>query len=233
MAVQQLFIPEVALLRDREDAARKRVAATQALPGVRAQDMKLWMPSAIGRWVVCDESLRLYEFDLRNGQAFAALEAMRNGLIVRTHEYHYRDGSLRGVKAKTRSATRENGIQARVDRAADEYQAARTALVSLGALLNRHEWERNWKVLKKEDVRGRPAAVFGDESRRRGGRRKRKRAKPSPEEEARSAAQSAEDALGMSWIWIVEGNTGEEGEIVLNEGEEPSICPYSASDEHP
>jgi hypothetical protein len=121
MAVQQLFIPEVALLRDREDAARKRVAATQALPGVRAQDMKLWMPSAIRRQVVCDDSLCLYEYNLRNGQAFAALEAMWSRLIVRTHEYHYKDKSLRGVKAKTRSAMRVNAIQAQVDRAADEY----------------------------------------------------------------------------------------------------------------
>ncbi|KAJ7776683.1 hypothetical protein B0H14DRAFT_2631689 [Mycena olivaceomarginata] len=137
MVVQQLFIPEVALLRDREDAARERVAATQALLGVRAQDMKLWMPSAIGRRVV----------------AFAALETMRSALMVRTHEYHYRDKSLRGVKAKTRSATRVNAIQARVDRAAAEYRAASAALVSLGALLNRHEWQHNWKVLKNENVR--------------------------------------------------------------------------------
>jgi hypothetical protein len=193
--------------------------------------MKLWMPLAIRRQVICDDSLRSYEYDLRNGQAFAALEAMQSGLIVRTHEYHYKDKSLRGVKAKTRSATRVNAIQAWVDRAADKYRAARTALVSLGALLNRHEWERNWKVLKSEDVRGRPAAVFGDESRRRGGHCKR--AKPSPEEEAHSAAQSAEDALGMSWIWVVEGNTGDEGEVVLNEGKEPPINSYPASDTHP
>jgi hypothetical protein len=49
MAVQQLFIPEVALLRDCEDTERKRVSATQAMLGIRAQDMKLWLPSAIAR----------------------------------------------------------------------------------------------------------------------------------------------------------------------------------------
>jgi hypothetical protein len=69
------------------------------------------MPSAIGTRVQCDKLLRCYEFNLRNGQAFVALETMRNALIVRIHKYHYRDGSLHSVKAKTRSATRENGIQ--------------------------------------------------------------------------------------------------------------------------
>jgi hypothetical protein len=174
------------------------------------------MPSAIASHVQCDESLQHYEFDLRNGQAFTALGTMRNGLIVRTHEYQYRDVSLHSVKAKTQLATRVSAIQARVDRAADEYRVARAALVSLGTLLKHHEWEANWKVLKKEDVRGRPSAVFGDEERRTKGRKKKK-AKLSPEEEARRMTQTVEDKLGMSWIWKVEGKTGEEGDIVHNE----------------
>ncbi|KAJ7787039.1 hypothetical protein B0H14DRAFT_2629794 [Mycena olivaceomarginata] len=61
MRVQQLFIPEVAILREREDAERNRVAATQPLPGMRAQDMKLWLPSAIGTDTECDEALQNYE----------------------------------------------------------------------------------------------------------------------------------------------------------------------------
>jgi hypothetical protein len=99
--------------------------------------------------------------------------------------------------------------------ATDKYQAARVALVSLGALLNHHEWEANWAVLKKEDVQGRPAAVFGDEEIRKKGQKK---TKLSPEEEACRMMQTAEDKLGMSWIWKVEGKTGEEGDVVHNEG---------------
>ncbi|KAJ7891640.1 hypothetical protein B0H14DRAFT_2560696 [Mycena olivaceomarginata] len=48
MAVQQLFMPEVAVIRERESAERKRVAATQALPGIKAYEMKLWFLSAMG-----------------------------------------------------------------------------------------------------------------------------------------------------------------------------------------
>src|ERR1700761_7204307 len=91
MAVQQLFIPEVSLLREREDAERKRVAAMQALPGIRAQEMKLWLPSAIGTRAQCDEALQDFEYQLRKGQAVAALKDMRDQLLLRTHEYRYRD----------------------------------------------------------------------------------------------------------------------------------------------
>jgi cobalamin biosynthesis protein CobT len=45
MAVQQLFMPDVAILRARDEAERKRVGATPPVPGMKAQDMKLWLPS--------------------------------------------------------------------------------------------------------------------------------------------------------------------------------------------
>ncbi|KAJ7920511.1 hypothetical protein B0H13DRAFT_1605382 [Mycena leptocephala] len=127
------------LLREREDAARKWVAATQAMPGLRAQDMKLWLPSAIGTRVECDVGLREYEYDLRKGQAFAALEEIRAQLLMRTHEYKYKDKSLHGNKAKTRSATRTKAIDARIARASEDYQTAYAALVSLGAALKQME----------------------------------------------------------------------------------------------
>jgi hypothetical protein len=105
MGVQQLFIPEVVVLRDRETAERRRVAATQALPGLKAQDMKLWFPSTIGNSVQCDRVLREYEFKLRKGQAVLALNEMRGNLLLRMHEFQYREG-VHGVKAKLRSGAR-------------------------------------------------------------------------------------------------------------------------------
>ncbi|KAJ7892149.1 hypothetical protein B0H14DRAFT_3691553 [Mycena olivaceomarginata] len=145
--VQRLFIPEITLLREREDKERKRIAPTQPPPGLRAQDMKLWLPSAIGTRADCDEALQDYEYQLRKGQAVAALSEMRNKLLLRTHKYQYRD-SVHGVRAKTRSRTRTKGIQARIDIAAGEHRAARAALVSLGAVLGRTEWQQHCKLLK-------------------------------------------------------------------------------------
>ncbi|KAK7005562.1 CxC2 domain-containing protein [Favolaschia claudopus] len=198
MAVQQLFIPEVAVLRDRENTERKRISATQALPGIRADQMKLWLPSAIGTRASCDESLRDYEYQLRKGQAAGALEEMRNQLLLRTHEY----------RAKTRSATRAKEIDERiVTDAADEYRAAHAALVSLGALLKRSEWQKDFKPLRQEDIRGRPSAVFGDDERRGG----------DPVNEPWRAQQRTEAKMPMSWIWLSEGSTGDEKDVVHNE----------------
>ncbi|KAJ7898876.1 hypothetical protein B0H14DRAFT_3852958 [Mycena olivaceomarginata] len=206
MVVQQLFIPEVSILRDREDAERRRVAATQPLPGLRAQDMKLWIPSAIGTDAECDEPLQSYEYELRKGQAVAALIEMRDQLLLRTHEYRYRDG-VGGVRAKTRSGARTKGIQAQIDSAAEEYRAARAALVKLGLLLNRSEWQQHLKPLRADDVRGGPSAVFGDDDRRKSGGKRKKKARLDPEEEAERTAARAEDKMPMSWIWLSEGKT--------------------------
>jgi hypothetical protein len=215
MAVQQLFIPEVALLRDREDTERKRVSATQAMPGIRAQDMKLWLPSAIARRVECDTDLLEYEYKLRKGQAFGALKEIRSLLIIRTHEYKYMDKSLNGVRAKTRSATRTKAIGARLTHAEDEYRVARTALVSLGAMLKLDEWQQHLLVLNADDVRPRPSKAFGDEERQKGG--KRKKQKLDAEALAREAERKAEEKRPMSWIWISQVASGEATDAVHNE----------------
>ncbi|KAJ7886289.1 hypothetical protein B0H13DRAFT_2342938 [Mycena leptocephala] len=219
MEVQQLFIPEVALLREREDAARKRVAATQAMPGLRAQDMKLWLPSAIGRSAQCDPELFEYEYMLRKGQAFEALEEIRNQLLVRTHEYKFKDRAVRGVRGNTRSATRIKAIDARIQRAAEQYRAARAALVSLsstldriGTDLNHADWKQHLHVLKEEHIRSRPGSLFGDEERRRG----RKSARLDPVQEAERAARRAEEKMPMSWIWLAQAGS-EPAAVVHNE----------------
>ncbi|KAJ7906822.1 hypothetical protein B0H13DRAFT_1880221 [Mycena leptocephala] len=163
MAVQQLFIPEVALLRDREDMERRRVSAMQAMQGIRAQDMKLWLPSSITRRVQCDTSL-------------------------------YMDGSLSGVRAKTRSATRTKAIGARLTHVEEDYRTACTALVSLGAMLKLDEWQQHLLVLNADDVRLRPSNVFGDEERQKGGRRKKQKL------DAEALAREAETrARGMRY----------------------------------
>ncbi|KAJ6462254.1 hypothetical protein C8R47DRAFT_1225566 [Mycena vitilis] len=221
MTVQQLFIPEVTLLREREDEERKRVAATQVVPGVCAQDMKLFLPSGIGRRAQCDTSLQDYEYQLRKGQAFAALDEMRGQLLVRTREYIYMDGSTTGNRAKTRSQTRIKGTQARIDQAGLEYRAARSALVSLGSLLERTEWETHLKPLLPGDARARPDQHFGDEERQRGGRpsksKKQKRGGAHPATESRQSQQLAESKMAMSWIWMAQDGSEAQEDLVHNE----------------
>ncbi|KAJ7871110.1 hypothetical protein B0H13DRAFT_1895895 [Mycena leptocephala] len=179
--------------------------------GIRAQDMKLWLPSAIGTRAQRDVELLEYEYELRKGQAFAALEEIRGQLLVRTHEYKYKDKSLRGNKAKTRSATRMKAIDARIERASEEYCTAYAALVSLGAALKQTEWQQHLKVLKPGDARGWPSSLFGDEERQKGGGRRKKAM--DPEEVARRAALRVEGKMAMSWIWLSQGADGKEGTL--------------------
>ncbi|KAJ7753029.1 hypothetical protein B0H14DRAFT_3096752 [Mycena olivaceomarginata] len=201
MAIQQLFIPEVTVLRDREDAERKRVGVTQPVPGLKAQDMSLWLPSAIGTRAQCPVRLQEYEFQLRQGQAVWALKVMRDSLILRAHEYIYQDG-VQGTKAKLRSGSRTDAIQLRIDCTAEEYRAVRAALVKLGAILRRTEWQQHLPPLLAEDVRGRPRTTFGDPERQRGGK-KRKTAQPPAvgPEDAQAAQMQAEAKKAMLWIW--------------------------------
>jgi hypothetical protein len=216
MAVQQLFMPDVAVLRARDEAERKRVGATQPVPGVKAQDMKLWLPSAVGTRVHCDDSLRDYEFQLRHGQAVLALDTMRSELLLRTHEYQYRN-RMHGVKAKLRSRTRTEEIQSRINSAAAEYRVARTALVNLGALLKRKGWEQYLKPLKEQDVRGRPSAVFGDYERRGKNKGRKKKKKARLDREGAEGADTPAEPKTMPWTWLSEGTTGTAEDVVESE----------------
>ncbi|KAJ7793029.1 hypothetical protein B0H14DRAFT_3498562 [Mycena olivaceomarginata] len=194
MGVQQLFIPEVVVLRNRETVERRCVAATQVLPGLKAQDMKLWFPSTIENSVQCDRMLREYEFKLRKGQA-------------------YRDG-VHGVKAKLRSGARTDALQARIDTAASEYRAAHSALVKLGILLKDTEWQRH---LPASEGRVHPSAVFGDDERRKGGSKKKKKQRLNPEAQTSQTVAQVEEAKKMSRIWVSEGTTGTDEDVAESE----------------
>jgi hypothetical protein len=147
-----------------------------------------------------------------------ALKVMRDGLILRAHEYIYRDG-VHGTKAKLRSGSRTDAIQLRIDSSAAEYRTARAALVKLGAILKRSEWQRHLRPLLAEDVRGRPRTTFGDPEQQRGGGKKKKRAQPPVTglEDALAAEIQAEAKKEMSWIWYSEGKTGKLEEVVKSE----------------
>ncbi|KAF7372487.1 hypothetical protein MVEN_00110400 [Mycena venus] len=186
MAVQQLFIPEVTLLWECDD------------------DVKLYLLSANGTRVHCDKSLQAYEYNLWKGQAFGALKEMCDQLLVRTYEYQYKDKSLHGNKAKTCSQTRTEGIQARINRVAEDYRAAYCTLEALGSVLKRTDWKTHLRPLAEADAQGRPSALFGDEERQKGGRKKRKRAQLDPEEGSPSTGTEEDiidnEALRIEWV---------------------------------
>ncbi|KAF8217388.1 hypothetical protein K438DRAFT_1557227, partial [Mycena galopus ATCC 62051] len=141
MDTQVLFIPHVAVLRAEEDIARMKIGATQTQPGIQVQHMALWLPSSIKDVVECDIELREYEFRLRYAQAHKALDELRDQLLLRMHLYKFKDRFSRGVKANTRLGTKIKVVEERIRRTADQYRVARRALMNLGRVLKKKEWE--------------------------------------------------------------------------------------------
>ncbi|KAJ7617002.1 hypothetical protein DFH06DRAFT_1012669 [Mycena polygramma] len=211
---QEAFIPRLKGVRRREDAARARAASGQPVPGVRVQDIRLWLPSAILRLAgaksreLCPTEIQRHEFRLRVGQAHEALHDIRRHLLVRTHTYKHKDKNKRGVRENMRSSHKIDAINDKVRRAAAKYRVARLALVSLGKALGEEGWEVTLKELRKEDVRPRPQSNIGDPTRQKatkalyGPQRKAKKRKVQP----------------ISWIWVsqAKGEAGERQE--MNEG---------------
>ncbi|KAJ7175247.1 hypothetical protein C8R43DRAFT_873015 [Mycena crocata] len=174
MAQQERFIPRCKWLRRWEHQARVRAARTRPWPGVKVQDIKLWLPSAMAkqprgrqRSDVTPE-VQKFEYRLRVGQANEALHDIRRHLLVRTHMYKYKDKQVRGVRSNMRSKQKIDALEDRIRRAAAQYRAARVALGSLGRTLGEHDWELTLKELRDEDIRARPRSTFSDPERQRG-----------------------------------------------------------------
>ncbi|KAJ7500537.1 hypothetical protein B0H11DRAFT_2225527 [Mycena galericulata] len=216
---QQGFVPRVIWLRRREDAARAHAAHSQVVPGVKVQDIKLWLPYAMMKVpgalrkvdsIWCPRDLQQYEYRLRVGQANESLHDIRRGLLVRAHLYKYKDKNIFGVKRSMRSNDKIDALDDLIRRAAAQYRAARVALVSLGRALDENAWEVTLKELKEEDLRARPLSTSGDPTRQRqakGGKKARKARHP----------RKKRKKLPMSWIWIVQKRSAPGEKQSMNE----------------
>ncbi|KAJ7713623.1 hypothetical protein B0H16DRAFT_1341291, partial [Mycena metata] len=166
--VQTKFFPALADRREQEDEARARAAASQVVPGVKVYDIALWLPSALGGLrrddgqAMCKPDVLGHEYQ-RVGQAHENLHEIRCLLLVRTHLYKLKDAHARGVKANTRSSDKIAALNDRVKRSAAAYRAARAALVLLGHVLKRRDWEWELLELKEEDRRSKLSRVANQE----------------------------------------------------------------------
>ncbi|KAJ7198691.1 hypothetical protein C8J57DRAFT_1104953, partial [Mycena rebaudengoi] len=216
MEIQVQFFPQVAGVRDAQDAQRARISRTQAVPGVKVHELALWLPSSIQRKAgvtPCTQDVLEYEYRMRIGQAHEALHEMRRQLLVRTHLYKLKDNNARGVAANTRAKDKIDAINDKIRRLANGYRIARTALVVLGGALKRREWELLLKPLLEEDVRGLPRATFADPDRQRGAKLSKAAAGKHRTKKAKLAAKKAR---ALSWIWLAETQ-------VVGEGESPEM----------
>ncbi|KAK7008377.1 hypothetical protein R3P38DRAFT_3324478 [Favolaschia claudopus] len=205
--VQHKFWPELANVRDREDRERAEQCQGEYVPGVRVPAIALWLPSGVYASlrlseVVIQTSVLETEYRLRVAQAAESLHEVRRSLLVRTHLYKMKDKHDRGVRANTRSSDKISALNEQIKRAAATYRVAREALVVLGGVLRRNEWEWSFLELKEEDVRGLPQSSFHDPERKKKKRRKRHRAQEPT----------------ISWIWVTRGERSQPGgDAAMNE----------------
>ncbi|KAJ7091732.1 hypothetical protein C8R44DRAFT_891305 [Mycena epipterygia] len=202
--IQTKFYPQLVRLRELEDEAQALSAGAQAVPGIKISDIALWLPSAIAaapgpdaKEVSVPVDVQEHEYRLRVGQAGESLHELCRLLLVRTHLYKLKDWHSRGVRANTRSWNKIAALNNQVQRAAMQYRVARGALVVLGRVLKRTEWEWSFQELKEEDVRGLPRRTFSDPERQKGKKRMEKEIRGEVSEPGDQRAMN--EAVHIEW----------------------------------
>ncbi|KAF6747259.1 hypothetical protein DFP72DRAFT_822049 [Ephemerocybe angulata] len=172
--VQRLYMPEAESCRLRHDSAS---TAVEGKPSTEAYDIPLLFPSSLPASLKCTPDLISYEAQLREGQAYDALEELRRYLRNRSYLYKRKDknskGSQTSVAANTRSNTAIKRAQQGVDTAAIRYTQAYNALMKLwdseeDASMDEPQWRRDLQKLKASDIRGLSEGLYGDSEGKRG-----------------------------------------------------------------
>jgi hypothetical protein len=181
---------------------------------VHPDSIPLYLPSAIGLDAFCSAMLCNYEWRLRHAQANDALNDIRHNLRFRSHLYKFKDSYVRGQRSNTRSRGTIQRVQDKVDAAAQKYQIAHAALLSLApraaeAVAEHPQWEH---VLKWMDVERDVKSMTEEGYHLKEGRRK------------------------LSWIWLTPGvaadTEGEEGEEGIHDGQHITFISCSGSNSH-
>ncbi|KAF5313625.1 hypothetical protein D9611_010064 [Ephemerocybe angulata] len=166
--VQKLYIPEAESIRLRQDSAS---TAVDGKPSLEAYEIPLLLPSSLPVPSKCRPDLVKYEAQLREGQAYDALEELRRYLRARSYHYKRKHINSRGtqasVSANTRSNTAIKRVQQGVDGAAVRYTRAYKALTVLRGDEadengNEEQWQVDLQKLRPSDIRGLSEGIFGD-----------------------------------------------------------------------
>lgn len=180
--IQVLYIPEAAI-----ELAKLEHGQIDGISGLKAQAIPLFLPShlsTVGHIRVA-ESLLVFEWKLREGQAYNALHDIRHNLRLRSHLFKHKDRFARGVRHNTRSNATIAKVQMKINLAASKYRMVWKALTFLGTKLQRipdEKWQLSLRVLADEDIRGLSEGLMGDSEGRR----------------------------TVSWIWTMYGIVNEE-----------------------
>lgn len=163
--IQILYMPRAAI-----EQAKEEHATVDGTLGMKAHTIPLLLPSSLSQRGHTSESLSLYEWKLREGQAYDALHDIRHNLRLRSHLFKHKDRFVRGVRYNTRANATIAKVQAKINLAAVKYRTAREALLVLGAQLRcvpDEHWQQSLRPLADHDMRGLSDGLMGDSEGRR------------------------------------------------------------------
>lgn len=118
------------------------------------EDVELWLPSRLSpnqREAACMEGLSEMEAKFQTAQCDSSLEGLRQSLRVKTRMVYFKNKNVRGQREGTRSRAIIDRVHKRAIRFVQKYRAARRAKFNLEGP---GDWERTYRELRNEDVRG-------------------------------------------------------------------------------
>lgn len=181
----------------------------EAFKGKRSQaeSIPLYLPSALSaqvRRLVCNETLLNAERDLREAEAYEALEGLRNRLRTKTFMTRFKTANISGQRSNTRARTLLSTVDVRIFLLKHRYRRARTALMSLVGM---EEWLRRGldgklRELADDDVRGLGDAVLKEADKASVAyARQQAEAGLASLQTIRTLKQQSESSKTLSWIW--------------------------------
>jgi len=126
-------------------------------------EVKLWLPSQLkgASNEFCEEHLCRYEWELRQTQAFDALNDLHQHLQLCSHLYKFKDNQLCGQWANTHAAGVIAKVELNIKTDSEHYNRAWTALAILSGDLQEHSWRDDLPKLEPEHVRGMSDGYIG------------------------------------------------------------------------
>ncbi|KAK6997432.1 CxC2 domain-containing protein [Favolaschia claudopus] len=169
--------------------------------GRAAEAVKLFMPSELGsevRETAGETGLAKIEEDMREAELSDALEELRDALRIRSGTNRFRHRNVTGQRGLTRGQGVLRQVEVRAHKAKLRYRYARNALLRLRG---HGPWEKLYRVLTDEDVRGINERGWTEEEK---AERERLRELGEIVEggmEAAGIVVAGEGSHTMSWIW--------------------------------
>lgn len=118
----------------------------------KPESFSLLLPSVIQHQVPCDTNLQQIEWELHTGQAYDALEELRQGLRSCSYMECFKDRFLRGQGANTRARNSLKAMDAKIQLRAADYRTAYCALQELSTLLRKTGSNANLRPLEDGDI---------------------------------------------------------------------------------